>query len=473
MSSYDAVVVGSGPNGLAAAISLARAGLSVALYEGSSTLGGGMRSAELTLPGFVHDVCSAIPALAQASPFFKSVDLAEQGVELIHPRYPFVHPLDDGTAVVAHRSVEETARGLGIDESAYRALMSPLVADAPALCDAVLGPPRVPRQPLALARFGRSAVKSTDALARSRFRGERASALLAGVSAHSMMRLTERPTAAFGLMLTAVAHAYGWPVARGGMQVLADALVRTAREAGVDIHVDRPVTQMSDLPAARAFVFALTPRQVLAIAGHELPGWYRRVLDRFRYGPGVFKLDLALDGPVPWKAEECSGAGTVHVAGPLADVMSSEDDANSGRHSERPYVLLCQQSLFDPTRAPEGKHTVWAYCHVPSGSTVDMTERIEKQIERFAPGFRDRIVARHATGPAALERYNPNYVGGDINGGVQDLRQLLTRPNGWWPPYATPNKKIYLCSSSTPPGGGIHGMCGWNAARVVLKRALR
>lgn len=432
-----------------------------------------MRSAELTSPGFVHDVCSAIPALAQVSTFFKSVGLADLGVDLNHPRYPFAHPLDDGTAVVAHRSVEETARGMGVDESAYRSLMAPLVMDAPRLCDALLGPPRLPSHPLVLARFGRSALRSAEGLLDSRFRGERARALLAGVSAHSMMRLTSRPTAAFGLMLTAVAHAYGWPVVRGGMQELANALVQSARDLGVEVHADRPIRAMSDLPATRAVMFALTPRQVLSIARDELPGWYGRLLNRFRYGPGVFKLDLALDGPVPWKAEECSGAGTVHVAGPLSDVVASEEAANAGKHSERPYVLLCQQSLFDPTRAPEGKHTVWAYCHVPSGSTEDMTERIEGQIERFAPGFRDRIVARHAIGPADLERYNANYIGGDINGGVQDLRQLMTRPNGWWPPYATPNKKIYLCSSSTPPGGGIHGMCGWNAAQVALKRALR
>lgn len=432
-----------------------------------------MRSAELTSTGFVHDVCSAVPALAQAAPFFKSVDFAERGVDLIHPRYPFAHPLDDGTAVVAHRSVEETARGMGPDESAYRSLMAPLVMDAQILCDALLGTPHLPGHPLALARFGRSALSSADALLGSRFRGERARALLGGVSAHSMMRLTSRPTAAFGLMLAVVAHAYGWPVVRGGMQELANALVETARDLGVEVHVDHPIAKMSDLPGCRAVMFDLTPRQVLAVAGEELPGWYRRILRGFRYGPGVFKLDLALDGPVPWKAEECGGAGTVHVAGPLADIVASEEAANAGEHSDRPFVLLCQQSLFDPTRAPEGKHTVWAYCHVPSGSTVDMTDRIEQQIERFAPGFRDRIIARHATRADELERYNPNYIGGDINGGVQDLRQLMTRPGGWWPPYATPNKKIYLCSSSTPPGGGIHGMCGWNAARVALRRALR
>jgi phytoene dehydrogenase-like protein len=432
-----------------------------------------MRSAELTSPGFVHDVCSAIPALALAAPFFKSVDLAERGVDLIHPRYPFAHPLDDGTAVVAHRSVEETARGLGVDESAYRSLMAPLVTDAPILCDALLGPPRLPGHPMALARFGRSALRSADALFGSRFHGDRARALLGGVSAHSMMRLTSRPTAAFGLMLATVAHAYGWPVVRGGMQELADALVEIARDLGVEVHVDRPIAKMSDLPPSRAVMFDLTPRQLVAIAGEELPGWYRRVLRGFRYGPGVCKLDLALDGPVPWKAEECAGAGTVHVAGPLADIVASEEASNAGVHSDRPYVLLCQQSLFDPTRAPEGKHTVWAYCHVPSGSTVDMTDRIEQQIERFAPGFRDRIIARHVTRADELERYNPNYIGGDINGGVQDFRQLMTRPNGWWPPYATPNKRIYLCSSSTPPGGGIHGMCGWNAAQVALRRALR
>ena len=477
--------MGAGPNGLAAAIVLAREGRRVVVLEREDTPGGGCRSAELTLPGFVHDTCSTVHSLALASPFLRTLPLREHGLELAHPEAPLAHPLDDGTAVMlerppgaardngiglAARSVELTAAGLGPDERSWRRLFGPLVRHSEALLGELLGPLRPPRHPLLMARFGLSGLRSARALARSRFEGERARALLAGSCAHSMLSLRTPASAAFGIVLTLGAHAVGWPVARGGSQRLADALVAHLRSLGGTLETGRPVGSLDELgPGAGPVLLDLTPRQVLRIAGRRLPGVYRRRLSRYRYGPGIFKLDWALDGPIPWTAPEAARAGTVHLGGTLDEIVASEEAATRGEHHERPFVLLVQPSGFDPTRAPHGKHTAWAYCHVPSGSTRDMTDAIEAQVERFAPGFRDLVAARSAMDTADVERRNPNYVGGDINGGAQDLRQLFTRPVARPVPYSTPVPGLFICSSSTPPGGGVHGMCGYWAARAALR----
>jgi len=463
------VVVGAGPNGLAAAIVLAREGRQVSVLEGAERLGGGCRSEELTLPGFVHDTCSTVHALALISPFLRDLPLAEHGFEPAQPEAPAAHPLDDGSAVILERSVNDTARGLGPDAGAYRSLYGPLVPRADELVGDTLGPPRPPRHPLLLARFGLSAIRSAYGLARSRFEGERARALLAGHCAHSMLSLRTPASAAFGLMLAVGAHAVGWPVARGGSQRLADAMAEHLRSLGGTLETGRHVDSLEDLPDDGARLLDVTPRELLRIAGERLPETYRRRIGRYRFGPGVFKLDWALDAPIPWTAPEVARAGTVHLGGTLDEIAASEDAAVSGRHYERPFVLLVQPSRFDPTRAPEGKHTAWAYCHLPPGSTRDTTAAIEAQVERFAPGFRDLVLGRSAMGPAEIERRNPNYVGGDINGGVQDLRQLWTRPVARADPYSTPLPGVFLCSSSTPPGGGVHGMCGYWAARSALR----
>jgi phytoene dehydrogenase-like protein len=469
-NAYDAIVVGSGPNGLSAAITLARAGRSVVVYEARETIGGGSRSAELTLPGFVHDICSAIHPLALASPFFRTLPLEQHGVEWIHPSAPLAHPLDDGTAAILERSVEATGATLDCDAVAYRKLMTPLAADWDKILDFVQAPLRLPRYPFALPRFGLQAIRSAMGLAKSLFKGERARALFAGMAAHSMLPLEQPPSAGFGLLVGMLGHAVGWPMPRGGSQKIVDALASYLRSLGGEIVTGMEVKSIDALPSARAILFDVTPRQLLRIAGQRLPGGYQHQLQRYRYGPGVFKVDFALDGPVPWKAEACLRAGTVHVGGTLEQIAAAERTMSKGEHPERPFVLTAQQSLFDPTRAPEGKQTLWAYCHVPNGSTFDMTERIEAQIERFAPGFRDRILARSVINSVELEQYNANYVGGDINGGVQDLWQFFTRPTLQLVPYpyATPAKGIYICSSSTPPGGGVHGMCGYFAARAAL-----
>jgi phytoene dehydrogenase-like protein len=411
-----------------------------------------------------------VQALALASPFLSSLPLARHGFELAHPDAPLAHPLDDGSAVMLERSVDETARGLGADGDAYRRMFGPLLAGADALFNEILGPLRPPRHPLVLARFGPSALRSAVGLARSRFAGERARALLAGCCAHSMLSLRRPASAAFGLVLALSAHRVGWPVARGGSQRLADALAAHLRSLGGEVETRRWVESLDDLARHRTTMLDVTPRQLVRLAGRRLPARYRRGLERYRYGPGIFKLDWALDGPIPWRAEQVSRAGTVHLGGTLEEIVASEQAATQGRHAERPYVLLVQPTLFDPTRAPDGKHTAWAYCHVPSGSTRDMTDAIERQVERFAPGFRDLILERSAMDSAEVERRNPNYVGGDINGGLQDMRQLFTRPVARLDPYSTPIDGLYICSSSTPPGGGVHGMCGYFAARSALRR---
>jgi phytoene dehydrogenase-like protein len=462
----DAVVVGAGPNGLAAAIALARAGRSVRVLEAADTIGGGSRSAELTLPGFVHDICSAVHPHPLASPFLRKLPLAEHGLELVHPELALAHPLDDGTAVAFDRSIEVTAASIGgADGDAYRKLMQPLVDDAERLLPSILGPLRPPRHPLALARFGLLGLRSAEGLAK-RFEGPRGPALIAGNAAHSMLRLDASPTGAVALVLMLTGHAVGWPVARGGSQKVADALASIARSHGAEIVTGHRVERIEELDDAHAVLFDLTPRQIVAIAGHRLPTRYRNALARYRYGPGVFKLDWALDGPIPWTAPECRGAGTVHLGGTFEELASSE----AAPGGPRPYVLLSQPTVCDPSRAPAGKHVGWAYCHVPAGSTEDMTAAIEGQVERFAPGFRDLIIGRASMNAAEMEAYNPNYVGGDINGGLMDLRQLFARPVARPVPYTTPDERLFICSSATPPGGGVHGMCGYFAAQAALRR---
>ena len=465
----EAIVVGAGPNGLAAAIVLAQAGLSVRVVEATDTVGGGARSAELTLPGFVHDVCSAIHPLGVASPFFRTLPLAGHGVEWVEPPAALAHPFDDGAAVLLERSPEGRVTMLGEDDERWLRLFAPLVRDAGSLLEEVLAPLHVPEHPLLLARFGARAALPATTLARLSFRGARARGVFAGLAAHSMLPLNRPPSAAFGLVLALLGHAVGWPFPRGGSQRLSDALASYLRAVGGEIETGHRVESLAELGDARVVLLDATPRGLLALAGDRLPARYRRRLERYRYGPGVFKLDWALDGPIPWRAEECGRAATVHLGATLEEIAASEAAPARGEVTERPYVLLAQQSLFDRTRAPAGRHAAWAYCHVPNGSSVDMTERIERQVERFAPGFRERILARSALGPAELERHNPNNVGGDINGGAATLSQLFTRPVACVSPYTTPLPGVFLCSASTPPGGGVHGMCGYYAARSALR----
>jgi phytoene dehydrogenase-like protein len=471
MNQPDAVVVGSGPNGLAAAIVIAQTGRKVIVFEAEPTIGGGVRSAELTLPGFVHDVCSAVHPLAAGSPFFRTLPLESYGLEWVEPPAMLAHPFDAGTSAVIYRSIQRTTAELEHDAAAYRRLVGSIVTAWPAIEMDVLGPPRLPRHPLKLARFGLKALQSVERLARRTFERAETRALFAGIAAHGMLPLDRRPTAAFALVLGAMAHVAGWVMPRGGAQRLTDALAAHLRSLGGEIVARAPVASIDDLPRAKAVLCDLSPRPLLRIAGHRFPPWYRRKLEQYRYGLGVFKVDWALDGPIPWRAASCALAGTVHIGGTMEEIADAERDAWSGRAPEQPFVLLAQPSLFDTTRALAGCHTAWAYCHVPHGSTVDMLPRIEQQIERFAPGFRARVLARSVRQPADIERHNANLVGGDIGAGVSDLAQLFARPTRHT--YRTPVKGLYICSAATPPGVGVHGMCGYHAALLALREALR
>ena len=467
--SLDAIVVGSGPNGLAAAIALAREGLSVRVYEAQSTFGGGARSAELTRPGFVHDVGSTVHALALLSPFLKSLPLAQFGLEFAHPDAPFAHPLDDSTAVVVERSIDATVSALGLrDGRAYARLVRPLVEQSDTLMEALLGPFSV-RHPIAMTKFGRHAIRSAEGLAKQLFESERTRAMFAGVAAHSMVPLDKIATSGYALGLIIAAHAVGWPVSRGGAQQLANALVAYLRSLGGEVVTDVRVDSLAGLPPSRVVLLDVTPRELVRIGGDRLSRLSRWRLTRYRHGPGVFKMDWALKAPVPWRASDCRRAGTLHLGGSFAEIAVSERAAWDGRKCDRPYVLVTQPSLFDPTRAPPGKHTLWAYCHVPNGSTVDMRAAIERQIERYAPGFRDCIEETHVMSPADLERSNANLVGGDLGGGAGDLAQIYTRPVASVNPYRTSIPNVFLCSSSTPPGVGVHGMSGYHAARAAMR----
>jgi phytoene dehydrogenase-like protein len=464
----DAVVVGAGPNGLAAAITLARAGLAVDVYERAATPGGGCRTEELTLPGFRHDVCSAVHPLAVASPFFATIDLATHGVELLYPKVAFAHPLGGGRAAALRSSVSETAAGLGQDAKRYQRLMDPLVRDADAIVRQFLAPLRsLPAHPLAIARYALPALFPVTALARY-FATEQARGLFAGAAAHSMLPLTAPLTGGFGLLFALLGHHVGWPVPRGGSDAITAALVAELDSLGGRLQTGCEIRDLRDLPEAHATLLDVSPKQLLDLAGDRLPPRYARSLRRFRYNPGVCKVDWALAGPVPWQAEACRETATVHVGGTLAEVASSEADVIAGRHPERPFSLVVQPGVLDGSRAPAGQQTLYAYCHVPSGSTMNVADRIEAQIERFAPGFRDLILARSVLTAAEMERYSPNYIGGDINGGASTLRQTLFRPTARWNNYRTGIRGVYLCSASTPPGGGVHGLCGHHAAQTAL-----
>ena len=471
----DAVVVGGGPNGLAAAIVLARAGRSVRVLEARETVGGGCRSAELTLPGVVHDVCSAIHPLGRSSPLFRELDLERHGLDWIEPPIQIAHPLEDGRAALVYRDFGRTVASFddAADARTYRGWMEPIAADWDLVVRHLLGPLPIGaiRHPVALGRFALPAILPMAAVAR-RFASPMLRALLAGCGAHSFLPLTAPLTGGIGLSLLASAHAVGWPMPRGGAGRITDALASVLREAGGEIQTGVEVRDLRELPGHRAALLDLTPRQVLAVAGDRLRGTYAAQLRRYRYGPGTFKLDLVLDGPIPWRIPELADAGTVHLGGTFEEVAASERAVARGRVHERPFVLLAQPSRFDPTRAPAGRHVVWAYCHVPNGWDGDATERILGQLERFAPGVRDRIVAQHVLTPAALEAYNPNDVGGDINGGLMHWAQFFTRPALRLDPYATPDRGIFICSASTPPGGGVHGLCGMHAARSALRGVL-
>jgi len=468
----EAFVIGSGPNGLTAAIVLAKAGLRTTVIEAEATIGGGTRSAELTLPGFVHDVCSAVHPLAASSPAFSSLPLAEHGLQWIQPPLPLAHPFDDGSAAILDRSLDRTCQLLGADGSAYRKRVAGLARRWPDLTSEILRPfVHLPASPLLLARFGSLALWPAAGTALRIFRTEAARALFAGLAAHSVLPLEAYGSAAFGWVLGIAAHAAGWPIPRGGSQQIANALASYFKTLGGCITTNTRVRSLDEIDKSALILCDVTPRQFLALAGSRLPDRFAGQLKAYRYGPGVFKIDWALGAPIPWKASECAQAGTVHLGGTLEEIAASERAAWARTIDEKPFVLLAQPSLFDSSRAPEAKHTVWAYCHVPNSSTVDMTERIERQVERFAPGFRNTILARHVFAPAEMEHHNANLVGGDITGGAQDLRQLAFRPTPML--YRTPLDRVYLCSSSTPPGGGVHGMCGFNAAQLALADARR
>lgn len=466
---YDAIVVGSGPNGLAAAIRLQQQGVQTLVLEAKDTVGGGMRTEELTLPGFKHDVCSAVHTMALASPFFNTLPLYKFGLEWIHPEVLAAHPFDDGTAAALYPSLEQTASALGIDGKSYLKLIRPKVKNWESLTNDFLGPLKIPKHPLPFVRFGLDALLPAQMLANRRFKTEKAKGLWAGMAAHSIQPLTNLTTSAIGLVLMAAGHNGGWPVPKGGSQSIANALAGYFEHLGGTIQTGFYVRKLRELPESKAVVFDLTPKQILEITGESFSKLYRSQLRRYRYGMGVFKVDWALSAPIPFVAEEARRAGTVHLGSTFEEIAKAESVTFNGGHPDQPYVLLAQQSIFDATRAPRDQHTAWAYCHVPNGSMVDMTSIIERQVERYAPGFKKLILAKHTFNTAQMEQYNPNYIGGDIIGGVQDITQLFTRPALRLSPYRTSAKGIYICSASTPPGGGVHGMCGFHAANRIIK----
>jgi len=470
---YDAVVVGSGPNGLAAAITLARTGCSVLVCEANTTIGGGARSAELTLPGFLHDLCSAVHPLAAGSPFFKTLPLERFGLAWIQPEIPLAHPLNDGSAACLYRDVDFTAEQLAGDSGAYRRLMKPLARNWEKLANEFLQPIlHLPRHPVALAQFAIPAICPATVLAKLLFKREPARALFAGIAAHSFLPLEAPVSSAFALVLGLAGHAVGWPIPKGGSQQITKALADYLRELGGKIAMNHCVNNLDDLPKSRAVLLDVSVWEFLRIARRQLPRWYRARLESFRHAPGIFKIDYALSSPIPWKAEACRRAGTIHLGGGIDEIAATECDVARGKIPDRPFVLIAQQSLFDEIRAPRGQHTLWAYCHVPFACNVDMTDRIEAQIERCAPGFRDCVLARHKMSAVDVENSNRNLAGGDINGGAADLAQLIRRPTLSPTPYRTPLKGTYLCSASTPPGGGVHGMCGYHAAQAALREIL-
>ena len=464
-----ACVIGAGPNGLAAAIVLAQAGLDVEVFEAEPTIGGATRTMELTLPGFHHDFGSAVHPMAVGSPFFSSLPLENYGLEWIYSPATLAHPLDDGSAVTLDRNLTLAESALGEDGPAWRRLMQPFATHWPQLAEDILRPAiAIPKHPFLLARFGLNALLPATTVAHRHFRTESVRALFAGLAAHSFLRLDQPLSASFGLVLGAVAHAVGWPIPHGGAQSLANALAAHLIHLGGRIITSTRITSLSDLPACDITLCDITPRQLLALAPKlRLTDAYRDKLTAYKYGPAAFKVDYALASPIPWNAPACSRAATVHIGGSLADIAASESAMSHDQHAERPFVLLAQPTLFDPTRAPTGKHIAWAYCHVPNGSTESMLDRLESQIERFATGFRACILARHISSPSTLESMDANLIGGDISGGAMNLRQFLFRPTRGQ--YRTSAPDIYLCSSSTPPGGGVHGMCGANAARLALR----
>jgi phytoene dehydrogenase-like protein len=470
MSTYDAIIVGSGPNGLAAAITLAQDGQKVLVLEAKDTLGGGTRTAEITLPGFQHDICSAIHPLGVASPFFSRLPLDNFGLEWIHPPVALAHPFNDGQVAILGRSIDESAGSMGVDKLAYKKLIAPLVGSWQEILEDILGPfPLIPHHPVKLARFGLQALRSLRGFAESNFRGAQARGLFAGLAGHGMLPLEDFTTASIAIVLGMLAHAVGWPIPRGGSQAISNAMAKYLESLGGEIVTGQEVKSLDDLPTSDAVLLDITPRQIVQICGDRLPPRYRKQLESYRYGPGVCKVDFALREAIPWTAADCHRAGTIHLGATLEEISASESAVWQGRNPEKPLVLLAQQSLFDESRAPGGQHTAWAYCHVPHGSSSDVSDQITAQIERFAPGFREIILAKHVYTAPQMQAYNPNYVGGDINGGVQDWKQLFTRPVPRWSPYTTPVKGLYICSSSTPPGGGVHGMCGYHAAKRVLR----
>lgn len=468
-NSYDAMVIGSGPNGLAAAIRLALEGLHVKLFEASPTVGGGMRTQPLIQPGVMHDVCSAIHPMAASSPFLSQLPLSDYGLEWITPEYPLAHPLDDGTAVIMQHDIESTASELNTDGGTYRKIMEPIANNLKALTEDFMGPLKIPSHPILLARFGLQAIQPAERF-QKKFKTEKAKALFGGLAAHSILPLNVPVSSAIALVLGAAGHAVGWPLPKGGSQAIADSMASYFKSLGGEIETDFKVTSLDQLPSHHCCLFDLTPRQVIGIAGDQLPNQYIKRLEKYRYGSGVFKIDYILKEPVPWQDPRCHRAGTVHVGGTFEEIAESERSMGENRHAEKPYVLVAQQSHFDETRTPDNRHTLWAYCHVPHGSDRDMTREIENQIERFAPGFKDVIEKRHTMNTSQFEEYNANYFGGDINGGRQDILQQFTRPVHLVHPYATPADGIYICSASTPPGGGVHGMCGYHAAMLALRR---